>query len=839
MDDPSRARSSDDPRSTLVWPLRLTWLGLLAERMVRAFWPLWTLALAVLAVLILGLQDSLPLELVWGGLLVAGATALWGTWFAVRRFRWPSLAEAEHRLDASIPGHPISALADRQAIGSGDAASEAVWQAHLRRMAERIAGARPVSPDLRLSRFDRYGLRYVALTVFAVAMLFGSVLRVGEVGAVAGLPGQAVATGPSWEGWIQPPAYTGRPTLYLNDLPQGAVEVPAGSRVELRLYGDAGALAVSETVSGRAGETGNASDIAQGFEVTQPGRIEILGDGGAAWDVALMPDAAPVVALQGPMQRAASGEMTQGFSAKDDFGVETGRAVFRLDLDKVDRRFGLAAAPEPREDIVADLPMPITGGRIDFSEALVEDFSKHPWAGMPVTMTFEVTDAAGNVGQTAPEVLEALPGRRFFDPVARALIEQRRDLLWSRENAPEIARLLRALSHHPEDLFRVETDYMRVRFIARDIESTAPTGMSDEKRDELAEALWALAVSIEEGDLSDAMAALRRAQDRLSEAMKNGASDEEIAQLMDELREAMQNYMRQLAEQAEQSDQQQDMSDAQEITGQQLQDMLNQLQELMEQGRMAEAQQLLDQLSRMMENMQMAQNQGQGQQSPGQQAMQGLQDMLRNEQQLSDDAFQGMQQGQGQGQTGRQGQSQQGQGGQQSDGQGDGRSLGERLADRQQQLREELQRQRDGLPGTGEGSEAARRSLDEAGRAMDEAEQALRQDDLGSAMDSQAEAMDRLRDGIQSLGEELAQQQQQGQGQQGEALGQNGPRGQRDPLGRDSGGEGAVGTRDNLVQDEEVYRRARDLLDEIRRRSSDQTRPETELDYLKRLLDQF
>lgn len=200
MDDPSRARSSDDPRSTLVWPLRLTWLGLLAERMVRAFWPLWTLALAVLAVLILGLQDSLPLELVWGGLLVAGATALWGTWFAVRRFRWPSLAEAEHRLDASIPGHPISALADRQAIGSGDAASEAVWQAHLRRMAERIAGARPVSPDLRLSRFDRYGLRYVALTVFAVAMLFGSVLRVGEVGAVAGLPGQAVATGPSWEG---------------------------------------------------------------------------------------------------------------------------------------------------------------------------------------------------------------------------------------------------------------------------------------------------------------------------------------------------------------------------------------------------------------------------------------------------------------------------------------------------------------------------------------------------------------------------------------------------------------------------------------------------------------
>lgn len=839
MDDPSRARSRDDPRAALVWPLRLTWLGLLAERLVRAFWPLWSLALAVLAVLILGPLDSLPLEVVWAGLLVVGAVALWAAWFAAGRFRWPDRADAEHRLDGSIPGHPLSALADRQAIGSGDAASEAVWQAHLRRMAARIAGARPVSPDLRLARFDRYGLRYVALTVFAVALIFGSVLRVGEVAAVAGTSGQTVAAGPSWEGWIQPPAYTGRPTLYLNDQPPGSIEVPAGSRVELRLYGDAGALALAETVSGRTGEAGSVSDIVQGFEVTRPGRIEILGTGGAAWDIALMPDAPPVVELQGPIQRAASGEMTQGFSAKDDFGVETGRAVFRLDLDKIDRRHGLAAAPEPREDIIAELPMPITGGRTDFSEALIEDFSKHAWSGLPVTMTFEVTDAAGNVGLSEPEPLDALPGRRFFDPLAAALIEQRRDLLWSRENAPAIARLLRAISHHPEDLFRVETDYMRVRFIARDIEATAPTGMNDAKRDELAEALWALAVSIEEGDLSDAMAALRRAQERLSEAMKDGASDEEIAQLMDELREAMQNYMRQLAEQSQESDQQQDMSDAQEITGQQLQDMLNQLQELMEQGRMAEAQQLLDQLSRMMENMQMAQNQGQGQQSPGEQAMQGLQDMLRNEQQLSDEAFQGMQQGQGQsgqqGQQGRQGQSQQGQGGEQSDG----RSLGERLADRQQQLRDELERQRQGLPGTGEGSDAARRSLDEAGRAMEEAENALREDDLAGAMDSQAEAMDRLRDGIQSLGEELAQQQQQGQGQQGEALGQNGPRGQRDPLGRDTGGEGAVGTRDNLVEDEEVYRRARDLLDEIRRRSSDQTRPETELDYLKRLLDQF
>ena len=53
------------------------------------------------------------------------------------------------------------------------------------------------------------------------------------------------------------------------------------------------------------------------------------------------------------------------------------------------------------------------------------------------------------------------------------------------------------------------------------------------------------------------------------------------------------------------------------------------------------------------------------------------------------------------------------------------------------------------------------------------------------------------------------------------------------------GQAGRVGTDENMLQGEDIYRRARDLLDEIRKRSGDQTRPTLELDYLKRLLDRF
>ncbi|WP_144023256.1 DUF4175 family protein, partial [Brevirhabdus pacifica] len=78
----------------------------------------------------------------------------------------------------------------------------------------------------------------------------------------------------------------------------------------------------------------------------------------------------------------------------------------------------------------------------------------------------------------------------------------------------------------------------------------------------------------------------------------------------------------------------------------------------------------------------------------------------------------------------------------------------------------------------------------------------------------------------------------QGQGQQnGRAQGPSGEG--RDPLGREAGNQGRVGSDDALSDGEDVYRRARELLDEIRRRSGDQTRPSEELDYLRRLLEQF
>lgn len=840
-----RPKDSTDRLGFLTRPLRLTLLGLWAERLWRAFWPLWSVLAATLSALAFGLQDILPLEVAWSGLILAGLAVMGTALSGLRAFRRPTRAEAMTRIDARLPGQPIAAMTDTQALGTDDPASLAIWQAHRARMAARAAKARAVQPDLNLSSRDPFALRYVAATALVMALIFGSLWRITSVHTLAPGAGVPVATGPTWEGWAQPPAYTGKPTLYLNDLADTRLDLPRGTRLQFRLYGEVGEMTLAETVSNRT-EVPPASDPAHDFMVEQAGQVTIDGPGGRTWEIGLIADLPPTVTPSDKLARESDGKLKQDFTASDDFGVVAGQVTIALDLPQVERIFGRTIEPEVREPVVLDLPMPNKGNRSAFTETLVDDLSQHPFANLPVTMTFQVSDAAGQTGDAEP-LHVVLPGRGFFDPLAAALIEQRQSLLWNRANAPMVSQILKAVTWKPEGFIRNERAYLRLRVVMRDLEDSAAS-LTAEKRDAMAEELWQIALLVEEGDLASKLEALRRAQDRLDEAIKNGASPEEIDKLMQEMQQALNDYMQELAEEAERNpdSQMSQNMDGMQMSGDQLQQMLDELKKLMEEGRTAEAQELMQMLRQLMENMQVVQGeggQGQGQGSPGQQAMRDLQDTLRDQQGLSDDAFRDLQDGQegndgqqqdGQQQDGQQGQS--GQGGDQEDQ--DGRSL----AERQQELRDRLGQLQDGpLPGDGtEQGETGRQELDRAGRAMKQAEEALRDGDLPQALDRQAEAMEAMREGMRNLGEALAEQQRQpGDAQPGQEFGQADPRGQRDPLGREPGESARIGSDRNMLQGNDVYRRAQDLLEEIRRRSGEQARPEGERDYLRRLLDMF
>ena len=358
MTDPDRQSAL----RRLQRPMRLTLAGLWAERLTHAFWPLWTVLIATLAVLAFGLQDWLPIEGVWAGMVLCSLGALWALYAGLRTFRKPTVTQAYARLDARLPGQPIAAMTDDQALGTDDPASKAVWAAHLARMADRAAQARAVQPNLRLARRDPFALRYVALTALVMAIIFGSLWRVTSITGLGPNGAAALTAGPTWEGWAQPPAYTGKPSLYLNDIDQADLTLPKGTRLQFRLYGEVGALVLTETVSGST-PPATASAATQDFEVARSGTIKIEGAGGREWKITALPDAPPTVATTGKIGREADGRFTQAFNASDDYAVTSGTVVIALDLPLVDRRYGLQAPPELHDPLTLDLPMPITGDR--------------------------------------------------------------------------------------------------------------------------------------------------------------------------------------------------------------------------------------------------------------------------------------------------------------------------------------------------------------------------------------------------------------------------------------------------------------------------------------------
>ena len=62
---------------------------------------------------------------------------------------------------------------------------------------------------------------------------------------------------------------------------------------------------------------------------------------------------------------------------------------------------------------------------------------------------------------------------------------------------------------------------------------------------------------------------------------------------------------------------------------------------------------------------------------------------------------------------------------------------------------------------------------------------------------------------------------------------------ERDPLGRPISNNGTYDRGDVKIPDENILQKSRRILDELRRRAGERTRPEIELDYIDRLLKRF
>ncbi|TPL46777.1 TIGR02302 family protein [Mesorhizobium sp. B2-4-4] len=849
----------------LAGRLALSRLATRVSMMVERGWPLLLPLLVVASLFLsiswLGLFPRLP-DAARIGLVAAFGVATLAALYPLRFFRMPGGAEIDRRIEAAnhLLHHPVQTQTDRPS-GRESSFSQALWREHQKRMADRLDSLGADVPRTRVPERDPWGLRAVAALLLVTAFAFSFGPTGGRIADAFSAQDAHDAVPPRIDAWVTPPAYTGKPPIFLTaDANQAApaFHVPEGSDVSLRVTGGSGeetlayadkdgnARAIDPADPQAAAAKPAASPAAQSKvrqfigKLTSDGTLTLKSgeDQLGRWAFAVIPDKPPQIRFVGEPKRAVNGAFELNYQIDDDYGAANAKAVFALADPQAPDAGPLYGPPD------MPLTLPRRGGKANAARTS-KDLTEHVWAGAEIKLTLVATDDAGHTASSETKTL-VMPERPFSNPLARAVIEQRRLLALDANAKPRVLDLMDAITLRPEDTFDNMSHYLAI-MSARSRLKMADS--DDQLRNEVSY-LWEIALGIEEGNLSAAEKRLRQAQQALQDAIKNGASDAEIEKAMKELREAMNQFLQEFAERAKQNPNAPQMQqNGQELRQSDIDRMMDQIENLAKSGDRDKAQQLLSQLQDMMNNLQAGRQQQGGQQdSQMRQQMDKLGDILRRQQEMMNNTFRMDQMQRGERQRGQNRDEQLGEGGEDQNRPGAGENRDplagqkpmtpqefadalKQLQEGQGQLKNDLEQLKKGLEGMGmEPNEG----FGEAGKSMGNAEQALGDGEGDQAVGHQGRALEALRKGAK----DMMKQMQAMQGDEGGS--EEGGRQQnadRDPLGRPRASQGPDFGDSVKVPDEIDVQRARQILEAIRKRLGNALSPDIERSYLERLLE--
>ena len=757
------------------------------ERVWPALWPATGIAGLFLAAALFGLPQLLPWPL--HALLLAACITAMGLslYFNLERFRLPGWHEGARRIerDSTLAHRPISEGEDVLIAGEGDAWAQALWNAHLSRRLADFKTLRLSIPHSDLPERDPRALRYVVLLLIAAGAVFANSDWRSHLLAAFG-PGTGEAANVSIDAWIDPPAYTGEPPVYLTD--SRTLSVPAGSTINLRVHGAGHTPSLSidgASFGGGQGEYAATARITEDTTVRVRSSGRTIGD----WYLRALPDNKPMIAFASKPERTDHDALKLAFTAGDDYGVVAAKAIITPH-----GRYG--------KPVVVDLPLDASSAKT-VTQTAYRDLTANPYAGLDADIVLEAIDGAGQTGFSKAERF-TLPARVFTNPLARALIEQRQVLATGDVRArPRVAATLDALTIAPDKFYQ---DQLSLFLALRSVYWTLKHANEEADYTRAQELLWQIATGLERGGLMSAAEQLRRLQQMIAQALAQNAPQEVIDSLLEQYRQALQHYLQALA--ANPPDATAPPAPNAKVMSQgDLEALLKAIQQMAESGDRAGAAQMMALLQSLLENLHMTNGNGSGSgNSPGNKALsdaiQSLGDLMGKQRALLDKTFR------------------------QQQGKGDPKDGGPKgLGQQQQQLHDQLDKV---LKGLGDQKLDKPKSLGDAGTSMGEAQGNLNQPDLPGASGNEKDALDALRKGAADLARQLMSQSGQDQ-QQGGA----------DPLGREQNAAGRGTNGDVKVPSKSDLQRAREILQELRKRAAERGRPQQELDYIDRLLKQF
>jgi uncharacterized protein (TIGR02302 family) len=731
----------------------------------------------------------------------------------------------------STIGHRSLSSHDDNLVAEGrDENTQALWEEHKRRQLQALENVKLSPPKSAWRLFDPLALRVpVALAAFAALML-GSGDLISNARNTMNFAPPVIATPPSLDAWLKPPAYTGKQPILLTSAAMRDklstspdILIPENSSLSIRAVGSAkprlafyspGTTPSAETEIKSI--TSQISNTEKGFtaevKLDRPVTVKLFDDTTelASWPITLIPDEAPKIAFVDDPKAGENGALNVHWKASDDYGVKAISAEISL-ADEQENGTGF----DSNGVFLYEAPIFKVGMQKPNAKAedttSKQDLSSHPWAGLYVTMALNATDAAGHTA-TAESKRFKLPERGFFRFLAKALIEQRKKLILDPDTAPDVATMLDAFSAYP---YSIDDKSKLILQLAAIRAGLAHATEQDDVKTAVTN-IWPLAVAIEDGELSDIRAQLRDLKQQLEQALKEGAPPERIAELMDKMRKGMDKLMDQMRKDAEKR-----LADgslkkdpnSKSISREDLQKMLDDIEKLNKSGSKDAAQEMLSQLDQLLQNLQpgVSDQAGKDGDSELQQKMDELSDMMRRQQKLMDQTQKLPRPGEGEEAPNKP-----------DDGSG-------ALADKQGDLSDMLDRLNKQLGPDGQGE------LGDASKSMKGAKGSLNDGSRDDALRQQGDAMKQMRDGAKKLGKKLAEQGKGKSGQQGKE-GEAGGN-ENDPLGRPRATRNPDnGPKENMVPSELSMRRAREILETLRQKYDDPNLGSGERAYIDRLL---
>ena len=284
---------------------------------------------------------------------------------------------------------------------------------------------------------------------------------------------------------MTPPDYTGLPPQLLPaGVNKAPIAVPVGSVLLAQVHGEGAVPRLVRPDRNRDFDRIDESNFKAQATLTKSGKLAVwqgstvLG----SWPITIVPDLPPTIAMIAGPPETEHGALRLEYRATDDYGVEAVRAVMVLtDNPKAPR-------------LVLDLALP--GLHLKEAHGVELQRSDRQSLGGPAGENRSSRRATRSARRApARTVTYTLPERIFHNPVARAIIEQRKQLTIHPDDRQTVAEALSDLSLRPG---RFDGDIV-VFMALRTAQARLQINRDPETIADVQKLLWQTALRIEDG----------------------------------------------------------------------------------------------------------------------------------------------------------------------------------------------------------------------------------------------------------------------------------------------------------------------------------------------------